>query len=73
MVPPENYIPVNHMLFGDLCHLIGYHGQRIYERKILQDRCDENRGFLPTLLIDYIYDLEEKESVARRVIDRALG
>ena len=73
MVPAQNYVPVNHMLFGDLCHLIGYHGQRTYERRLMQDRCDENRGFLPTLLTNYIYDLDEKESVSRRIIERALG
>lgn len=73
MVPAQNYVPVNHILFGDLCHLIGYHGQRTHERRLMQERCDENRGFLPTLLTNYIYDLDEKESVSRRIIERALG
>lgn len=73
MVPARNYVPVNHILFGDLCHLIGYHGQRTYERKLMQDECDSNRGFIPTLLINYIDDLDEKNSVSRRIIDRALG
>ena len=73
MMPVRNYVPVNHMLFGDLCHLIGYHGQGTYERRMMQHDCDANRGFLPTLLGQYIYDLEEKDSVSRRIIDRALG
>lgn len=73
MVPVENYVPVNHTLYGDLCHLIGYHGQRTFERKLRQDACDEKRGFLPTLMGTYLDDLEEKDSVSRRIIERALG
>ena len=73
MVPVENYVPVNHTLYGDLCHLIGYHGQRTFERKLRQDACDEKRGFLPTLMGTYLDDLEEKDSVSRRIIERAMG
>lgn len=73
MVPAENYIPVNHTLYGDLCHLIGYHGQRSFERRVKQDECDARRGFLPTLMGTYLDDLEEKDSVSRQIIDRAKG
>ena len=73
MVPARNYIPLNHILFGDLCHLIGYNGQSTFERKLAQDECDARRGFVPTLLSSQIYDIEETESVSRRIIERALS
>ncbi|MBO4392317.1 MAG: hypothetical protein J5816_03340 [Clostridia bacterium] len=73
MLPPDKYVPVNHILFGDLCHIIGYHAQKDRERRILQDKCDDRRGFIPTLLKDDIYTLDEKDSVAKQIIVRALG
>lgn len=72
MIPVENYAPVNKLLFGDLCHLIGYHSQKTFERSMQQDACDAKRGFLPTLLGNYIYDLEEDQSVSRYIIQRAV-
>ena len=72
MIPVENYAPVNHLLFGELCHLIGYHNQKTYERRMQQDACDEKRGFLPTLLGDMIYDLDQERSVSRHILQRAV-
>ena len=72
MIPVENYAPVNKLLFGNLCHLIGYHSQKTFERSMQQDACDAKRGFLPTLLGNYIYDLEEEQSVSRYIIQRAV-
>jgi hypothetical protein len=71
MIPVDNYIPVNHMLYGDLCHLLGYHPTQDKERRYAQDACDEKRGFVPTLLRDYIYDLEEKDSISKKILERA--
>lgn len=73
MIPVQNYLPINKMLFGDLCHLIGYHPQKTFERRVMQDACDEKRGFLPTLMRGFIYDLEEKDSISRLVIEKAIG
>lgn len=71
MIPVDNYVPVNHLLFGDLCHLVGYHMQKTYERCMMQDACDAKRGFLPTLLCDMIYDLDQEQSVSRHILQRA--
>ena len=72
MVPVEKYIPVNKILYADLCHQVGYHGQLDYERKCMQDACDEKRGFVPTILGEYIYDLDEKNSISKKILERAV-
>ena len=72
MFPVENYIPLNHMLYGDLCHIIGYNAQNTRERRLMQDACDEKRGFLPTLLARDIYGLDQGDSPAERIIRRAV-
>ena len=69
MIPVENYQPVNKILFGDLCHLIGYHSQKTPERRLMQDACDAKRGFLPTLLTNYLYNLEDP--VVKAIFERA--
>lgn len=73
MIPVENYLPINATLYGGLCHLIGYHTQKTRERRMMQDACDAKRGFLPTLLGDYIYDLDEEDSISRQIIARAVA
>lgn len=72
MIPVENYLPINATLYDGLCHLIGYHSQNTKERQFMQDDRDAKRGFLPTLLVNYIYDHEDGNSVARRIIARAV-
>ena len=72
MIPVENYLPINATLYGGLCHIIGYHGQKTKERQIMQDERDAKRGFLPTLLGNSIYDVNDDDSVARRIIARAV-
>lgn len=71
MIPVENYLPINHMLFGELCHIIGYHPQNDINRQILQDDCDKKRGFVPTLFCSQAEQLCDKNSVARKIIERA--
>ncbi|MBR2950029.1 MAG: hypothetical protein IKC46_09210 [Lachnospiraceae bacterium] len=72
MVPVEKYIPVNKILYADLCHQVGYHGQLDFERKCMQDACDEKRGFVPTILGGDIYDLDEKNSISKKILERAV-
>lgn len=73
MLPTEFYTPINQMLYGDVCHVISYVGGSDEERKFLQDKCDQNRGFTPTLNGDYIYELDKPDSVARKIMERALS
>lgn len=74
MIDPSYYVPVNYLLFGDLCHIIGYGGGgRNEERYAKQVQCDRNRGFLPTLIGGSCDELERPGSVASQIIERALS
>lgn len=71
MIPTENYLPINHMLFGELCHLMGYHAYGDAEHQAMQDERDAKRGFVPTLLGGQPLQVDDKNSVARKILERA--
>ncbi len=67
-LPAEYYVPVNRILMGELCHIIGYHGSGAG-----QDLRDRNRGFIPTLFIGRPEALDDKASLEYSIIERALS
>lgn len=68
VIPAEYYVPVNHILMGELCHLIGYHGGSAE-----QDLRDRNRGFVPTLSISSVEAFDDPSSLEYSIIARALS
>ena len=73
MLPAQYYVPVNRIMMGELCHIIGYHGGGNPERCEMQDLCDSNRGFVPTLIGGSAEELADEHSLARRIVARALS
>lgn len=73
MLDAALYVPVNRILMGELCHIIGYHGSSNDDSNAMQDLCDANRGFVPTLIGSSAKAISDEHSLARKIIARALS
>ena len=70
-IPVKYYAPVNHLLMGELCHLIAYHSGHNAETNTEQLQCDLRRGFLPCPF--GLSDIDRPGSAANLALEAALS
>ena len=70
-IPVKYYAPVNHLLMGELCHLIAYHSGHNAVTNTEQLQCDLRRGFLPCPF--GLSDIDRPGSAANLALEAALS